>query len=64
MHGLVFSEDISELFRRQTLVDRKILGQGSVLRGVMVFINPEVAKLPQHAHLFGGEFIFSLRNSR
>lgn len=55
--GLVYSEYLTDMFKRNVRHDfEKYRDQGysQTLMGMYVFINPYVASLPEHRHLFGG----------
>jgi len=58
--GFVYSIDLTMLARQQASNSAKTETEAQHLRyRLMVFINPKVAALPQHHHLFGGHGCFS-----
>lgn len=60
--GLVYSEYLTELFRGMVTFDNTNyahLEYSQQLMGLHVFINPHVASLPEHRHLFGGHGCFN-----
>jgi hypothetical protein len=59
--GFVYSHSLTEISRKQAFNDwaaqpdphKTSMGQ-HIRLNLLVFINPKVASLPEHAHLFGG----------
>lgn len=63
--GFIYSEDLTAIIRLQAKkrfekgqVTEDYAGQ-HIFYNMLVFINPKVASLPQHKHLFGGHGCFS-----
>ena len=57
--GFVFAEDLTDLVKRMAAINITEFGEAEHLKyGLDVFINPRVAALPQHQHLFGGNGCF------
>jgi SAM-dependent methyltransferase len=54
--GFVFSQELTDLARKIASDGVSLPGGQAqhLIHGLRVFINPEVASLPQHHHLFGG----------
>jgi 2-polyprenyl-3-methyl-5-hydroxy-6-metoxy-1,4-benzoquinol methylase len=53
--GLIYSPELTEACMQAAEPNRTTEEEGGHIRArLMVFINPAVASLPQHAHLFGG----------
>lgn len=55
--GFEYSRDLSQEVRKVAMAGRSSPGSEdsqAIVFGMMVFINPAVASLPQHQHLFGG----------
>jgi hypothetical protein len=58
-HGFVLLPEFGEVCRQMTEVNKSVHFEGQHIRTrLMVFINPSVASLPQHRHLFGGHGCF------
>lgn len=61
-HGFIFSEVLTEQMAqevRNEQFEANNMNDGQILRhGIKVFINPSVASLPKHKHLFGGHGCF------
>lgn len=54
--GFIFSNDLTKLVRAHAEVDQRGKQAAEhIVHGMDVFINPRVAGLPQHRHLFGGK---------
>ena len=52
-HGFLYSEDLTKVARAEAAIG-EMENPGHLMDTLMVFINPKVASLPQHAHLVGG----------
>lgn len=55
--GFVYSQDLTDMVSRSANIGRSAPGTSEsqhIIHGMMVFINPAVARLEKHAHLFGG----------
>ncbi len=53
--GFVFSSDLTALVRQYAVAGKQSeFDSQHICMSMLVFINPAVARLPQHAHLFGG----------
>ena len=53
--GFVFSNDLTNLVRQYAVAGKQSeFDSQHICMSMLVFINPSVAKLPEHAHLFGG----------
>lgn len=57
--GFVYNPLLTEALRSSVQYDFNTTQHGYHLLKLMVFINPVVAKLPQHRHLFGGHGCYS-----
>jgi SAM-dependent methyltransferase len=54
--GFIFSNDLTKIVRAHAEVDQRSKKAAEhIVHGMDVFINPRVAGLPQHRHLFGGK---------
>jgi len=53
--GFVYSEDLTALTRDAALATSVRNSGGRIIRRMLVFINPAVARRPEHLHLFGGD---------
>jgi 2-polyprenyl-3-methyl-5-hydroxy-6-metoxy-1,4-benzoquinol methylase len=53
--GFVYSQDLSKQIRDVALATSVRNSGGRIIRRMQVFMNPVVASLPEHAHLFSGD---------
>jgi hypothetical protein len=59
-HGFVYLDRFSEIGRNLSKVNVSREGEAEHLAfGLDIYVNPRVASLPQHQHLFGGKGCFS-----
>jgi len=65
--GFVYSPELTALLRAQVVADVDNSDETAqtgmlLLHGLLVFVNPAVASLPRHRHLFGGRGCFNFVN--
>jgi 2-polyprenyl-3-methyl-5-hydroxy-6-metoxy-1,4-benzoquinol methylase len=53
--GFIFSQELTDMVRDAALATSVRNSGGRIIRRMLVFINPEVARRPEHLHLFSSD---------